>query len=133
MTQLTSIESTKPWPYGTLKELRKTIMSQGLFDSGAKYATLHFYTDAHAYEIIGWTASGKSIQARRLDAKQVAKMTFTPGGFAGHTDNTEQRWEYTSNPDNDVKTFRLTKKGWAYKGQKVTIRNTPSEWYDFNY
>ena len=93
------------------------------------------YTDIRAYEIVG--IKKKSIVIRELDAKQTGKLVQYAGGFSAYTENSSQKWELTSNPQNRIKELSLRKDGcWREIGQSQGRFHPvpePCYYYDFNF
>ena len=97
-------------------------------------ATLHFWTDAHAYTVIAVSASGKTVTIQRDKATLNPdwKPDFHPGGFAGHVANqASQQYTYEPDPQGAMRKVRLTKTGWKSSGQRVTPGR--HEFYDYNF
>ncbi len=95
-------------------------------------ATLHFYTDAHAYTVIKVTAHTVTIQRDKATPDPGWKPDFTPGGFLGHTANDRDRnYTYEPDPEGVTRTVRLTKRGWSSGGQRVSKGRR--EFYDSNF
>ncbi len=95
-------------------------------------ATLHLYTDAHAYTVIRVTAKTITIQRDKAIPDPNWKRDFTPGGFFGHTANDrELTYTYEPDPDGVTRIVRLTKHGWMARGQHVTKGR--HEFYDSNF
>lgn len=105
-----------------------------------KYATLHLWSDAHAYEIIE-EKNDKVILVRQLkatikkDAQKALHDSFVPGGFCGHFDNDLQEWDFASDESNPIETIRKHKDGrWYGLGKaRFTIEAEPYERFDYNF
>ena len=100
-----------------------------------KYANMLGYSDVEPYEVVK-VISDKTIEIRAMDSKALPwKRDFHPGGFFGHTSNqSEQKWDITSNEDNPVFRIRLGKKGWKNAGgSRFQLANEPRKFYDFNF
>lgn len=100
-------------------------------------ATLHYWTDAHAYTVVAVSASGKTVTMQRDKATPDPdwKPDFTPGGFFGHTSNDRDRsYTYEPDPEGRKVSARLTAAGWRVGGQRGQ-RVTPGrhEFYDSNF
>jgi len=101
----------------------------------ATYANELGWSDVHPFEIIR-KVSDKTIEIRRMNAEK--DLTWEPviasGGFSGHcTNQSEQRWLYSSNEDAPIMRIRLTKKGWALKGRRFYLSMKPRKFRDYNF
>jgi hypothetical protein len=100
-------------------------------------ATLHYWTDAHAYTVTAVSASGKTITMQQDTAERDPswKPETIPGGFAGHTvNNRDQRWTYKPDPDGRVIQARLTARGWMYGGQRgQRVTKGRHQFHDYNF
>ena len=95
-------------------------------------ATLHFWTDSHAYTVVKVTAKTITIQRDIATPDPTWVRDFTPGGFMGHTANDRDRkYTYAPDPDGVTRIVRLTKRGWMTSGQRVTPGR--HEYYDSNF
>lgn len=109
------------------------------------FVTHSIWTDANALQVIAVSASGKTIRAQ--EAKQELlngansgepdALTFTPGGFVGHTSG-KQRWKVEPNPEGRILKFTWREKRKRYQlagtnGQGNTLRAGASPHYDFNF
>ena len=77
------------------------------------YANHYGYSDVNPFEIVR-RVSDKTIEIREMDAERDPewKPEFHVGGFSAHCSNQrEQRWNITSNPENRVIRIRLSKSG----------------------
>ena len=100
------------------------------------FANHYSHTDVEPYEVVR-VVSEKTIEIREMDAErdESIKLEFHAGGFSAHCSNQrDQRWNITSNPQNRVMRIRLTKQGWkdAY-GRKFRLSNEPVKFYDYNF
>jgi hypothetical protein len=81
--------------------------------------------------------SEKTIEIREMDAKRddSVKLEFIPGGFSAHCSNQrDQNWFITSNPENRVIRIRLGKKGWKdAHGRRFALSDEPVKFYDYNF
>ena len=107
--------------------------------------TLNFYTDRKVGTVTKVSSSGKTVLVQ-LDNMELLNgsgsgepdaLTFTPGGFVGHTSGT-QRWECTPDPDGAVYKFTLRKNGrYVRSGDSTRTGVNLSEgrhpYYDFNF
>jgi len=97
-------------------------------------ATIHLYTDAHAWTVISVSESGKTItiQGDNAELDPTWKPEMHPGGFSAHcSNNYSQRWICTPNPNGPIRKARLTKRGWSANGQSVTKGRHPFHDYNF--
>lgn len=100
-------------------------------------ATVHLYTDAHAYTVIDVSHGGKRVTLQQdtatLDPSW--KPEIIPGGFAGHCVNQDsQRWTYETNPDGAIVTASLTKRGWRVGGQNgQRVTKGRRQFHDYNF
>mgnify|MGYP003637258842 FL=1 len=100
------------------------------------------YSDVHPYEIVR-IVSDKCIEVRAMDVgENKTKMAFQVGGFSAHCSNqSQQDYDYTSNPENVVIKVRLNRvsqycadKVWKSKhGQRYEISAAPRKFYDYNF
>jgi len=98
-------------------------------------ATRCYYSDSHAFEVIGVSKSRKSITIRQMDAERTKNAELIGvGGFAAHFDNHTQEWELKSNPANPtIKAWlRVDGRYYAAGDTKVSIGKA-QEFYDYNY
>jgi hypothetical protein len=115
-------------------------------------ATVHGYSDAHAYTVIKLT--DKSVTLRRdkatllngVNSGHPEALSFAPGGFCGHTSG-RQIWKYEEDLSGHVVVARMTNRtttiGSSLAGTEKVIpifkslgrRVTPDrgEHYDFNF
>ena len=92
------------------------------------------WTDRYPYEVVR-IVSEKCLEIRAMDAKldPAWKPEWHVGGFAGHCSNQhEQKWNLTSNPENPTKLIRLTKKGWSLKSSRYDI-GVARKFHDYNF
>jgi hypothetical protein len=101
-----------------------------------QYANHYGYSDVEPYEVVK-VISDKTIEIRPMDAErdESVKLQFHVGGFAAHCSNQrDQKWFITSNPENRVIRIRLGAKGWKDKhGRKFGLSDKPVRFYDFNF
>lgn len=70
------------------------------------------YTDSRAGHVVKVSKNGRTVWVQEATQKllnginsgEADALTFTPGGFSGHTEGT-QRWEVTPNPEGHVQKF----------------------------
>jgi hypothetical protein len=78
-------------------------------------ATLCGYSDRNAYTVIKVTPQSITIQRDKATLLNGFKsgepdaLTFTPGGFSGHTEGV-QRYSYERNPNGEICVARMTKR-----------------------
>lgn len=82
----------------------------------------HYPNDTYPYEVIE-IKSDKKIVIRGMKAtiSPDFKPEFIAGGFCAHcTNNHDQKWDITSNPDGEIKTLTKRKNGrWEQEGVKT--------------
>jgi hypothetical protein len=110
--------------------------------TNATHANFCGYSDVRPYEIIR-VVSDKCIEIRAMNAERSAdwKPEFIVGGFAGHcTNNSQQRWDYSSNPEREIIRIRLCKRGkcgatmWRDKYKcEYRLSDHPVNHYDYNF
>lgn len=101
------------------------------------YANHIGYSDVNPFEIVR-RVSDKTIEIRAMDSERDPdwKPKFIPGGFSAHCVNqSEQRWNIQSNPDNPVIRIRLQKSGqWKdAHGRRFDLHDSPIRFYDYNF
>jgi hypothetical protein len=100
--------------------------------------TLCLYSDRNAYTVIGKTAKTVKIQRDKatllngVNSDEPDKLNFSPGGFSGHTSGI-QRWKYEADPNGEIVTLRMSKKGYLIAPARTPIIANRSEHYDFNF
>lgn len=70
------------------------------------HCTVMHYSDRSPAEVIAISPSGKTLQVRELSAKRTDKNGMSEC----------QSYEYATDPEGTVRTFRLTKRGWRGPG-----------------
>jgi hypothetical protein len=85
-------------------------------------ATKCYLTDSHAYTVISVSKSGKTIQIQRDQALRTDNNGMSES----------QHYTYDRNPQGEIETARLTKKGWSVKGTRVSL-GYRSEYYDYSF
>ena len=93
-------------------------------------ATRHGFTDLDPNEVIAKTPC--TVTVRAMTATRVTAPTVSPGGFAGHAENHEQKWDIASNPEGVTTTLRLGKQGWKGAGCRFSIGEA-RKFYDYNF
>lgn len=109
--------------------------------------TVVIYTDAVACTVEKVSASGRTIWLREdkatllngPDSGEPDALTFTPGGFVGHTSG-RQRYAYAPDPDGKVwkATWREKRGRYVIVGQPsrspgLSVREGRSHHYDYNF
>ena len=93
-----------------------------------KYANQYGYSDVEPFEVVR-VISDKTIEVRAMDAEKddSVKLEFHVGGFSAHCSNQhQQKWFITSNPNNPVIRIRLGKKGWKdAHGRRYGLADKP--------
>lgn len=101
-----------------------------------KYANQYGYSDVEPFEVVR-VISEKTIEVRAMDAEKddSVKLEFHVGGFSAHCSNQhQQKWFITSNPNNPVIRIRLGKKGWKdAHGRRYGLSDQPVKFYDYNF
>ena len=123
-----------------VKTLKPILKFHEIMAQDKKYATLHLYSDAHAYEIIE-EKSDTTIIVRQMkatikpEAMVALRKSFVAGGFMGHTDNSLQEWDYETDETQPLETIRKHKDGkwYGYGGSRFTIEAQPREFHDYNF
>lgn len=72
------------------------------------------YTDANAGHVVKVSKNGKTVMVQAakqellngMKSGEADALTFTPGGFCGHTEGT-QRWKVEPNPEGHLEKFTL--------------------------
>lgn len=113
-------------------------------------AHMCLHTDCHSYTVVKVSASGKTIWCQRdkatllngCNSGEPDALTFTPGGFFGHTSGA-QRWKIEPDPEGQIMkaTRRLLPTGTVIYKQARSRTLSPGfrvteghyEHYDFNY
>lgn len=100
-----------------------------------EYFTQCMYSDNHAWKVVKRTAKTITLAfvETKPDPEWKAKQIFHVGGFCGHMENQyEQTWLFDKIRDDHTVTIRLTKRGWAHKGERYRA-DTAWEFYDYNF
>ncbi len=93
------------------------------------------WTDVNPFEIVR-VVSPKTIEIRMMDSEELPwDRDFHSGGFFGHTSNqNDQKWKITSNPNNPVMKARLRKDGYFHSDHgRHSLSNEPRKFYDYNF
>ena len=114
-----------------LKESRD-LLENGKIGDGV---TACYYTDRHAYTIIGRTAKTLRIQRDKATLSKDFKPEFIIGGFAAHcTNNNSQRYDYAKDPDGVIKTAYWSEVNGCFRIDGSTpLSIGRHEFYDYNY
>ena len=100
-----------------------------------RFANHHGYSDAYPYEIVR-VVSDKTIEIRAMETSEnKTKMDFHPGGFSAHCSNQmDQEYDYTSNPERSVIRARLRKDGYFHSQcGRHNISDRPYKFHDYNF
>lgn len=95
--------------------------------------TRHLYTDAEACTVIARTANTITIRDDKATLnREKSHLTFTPGGFAGHTEG-HQEYDYEEDVHGSVHKARWSEKrqGFVCDGKKLTLGR--HKFYDYNF
>jgi hypothetical protein len=126
-----------------LSEVTERIQWMELITLPKIYMNRMCYTDIEPYEVVRINTVKnitirpmKSVETQESKAARIA--SFIPGGFCGHTDNSVQQWDITSDETIDEKdyiTVRMHKDGRYYdaQGGVYIMSKTPTRYYDFNF
>ena len=114
-----------------------------------QYINYTLFTDVEPYEVIEMNAKGTRAKVRKLNAKldPTWKPEWVPGGFAGHcTNNREQRWVFSEDPEGEVRQMSLRLKNtaaehWQFVGEptsrcigsKGRLSDQPRKFHDYNF
>jgi len=103
----------------------------------SKFANRCGHSDIEPFEIVR-VHGPKRIEIRRMEYKQdpTWQPNIVPGGFCGHcTNQSEQRWIITANPENPTHMIRLHRDGvWRDIGRsRFTLSDHPRRFYDYNF
>jgi hypothetical protein len=99
------------------------------------YLNHHGYSDAHPYQVIRVTPSGKTAYVRGVKAEldPTWKPDMHVGGFSAHTaNNGSQRWIYGEQTGNEF-AVRLCKNGWQSKIGRHGHSDEPRRFHDYNF
>jgi hypothetical protein len=99
------------------------------------YLNQYGYSDAHPYQIIRMTASGKTAYVRAVSAERDPnwKPEMIPGGFSAHcTNNHSQKWVY-GEVYGPVIAVRRNRKGWKSNHGIHYASEKPQRFYDYNF
>ena len=102
-----------------------------------KYANQFGWSDVEPFEVVR-VVSDKTLEIRRMDTEkdESVKLEFHVGGFSAHCSNqSDQKWIITSQPDASVIRIRLSKnKGWrCANGSRYVLADAPRKFYDYNF
>jgi hypothetical protein len=141
--------------YSHLHRVRNTIGHRFLYDHASGEMprlvpgdgiTFCGWSDTHPLTVVKVTKSGlvtarrdKSTLLNGCNSGAPDALTFTPGGFAGHTSGT-QRWRIERDPDGTIEKCSWRKRAGRYvqKGMKPGTRGSSVRFgrgrhYDFNF
>jgi hypothetical protein len=100
-------------------------------------ATIHRYSDAHAFTVIKVTATTITLQRDKAtllnggNSGEADALQFSAGGFVGHTEGT-QRYSYEADPNGSIEVARLVPEP-AFKSKGQTVTAGRHEHYDYNF
>ena len=106
-------------------------------------ANVSGHSDVYAYTVVSVAANGRSAVIQEdtatllngFNSGEPDALTFTPGGFCGHTSG-NQRYNYQPNPEAPLVTIRLRKDGvWrtpGAHGQRVRFGERRKH-HDYNF
>ena len=112
------------------ERLRKYIASPLFKFKIRKYCNFHMYSDVMPFEVVK-VISKSTVEIRRMDATLIKAPECSVGGFLGHYENDEQKWECKSNPTYPTKIVRLTKNGLGCGNFLMSDR--PIKVHDYNF
>jgi hypothetical protein len=100
-----------------------------------QYANLICYSDVRPYEIIARTKTTITVRAMKAVGDPSWKPVWHAGGFAGHCSNqSDQKWIITSDPDAHVMKAHLRKDGHYHSAYgRHVVEDRPRSFYDFNF
>lgn len=102
-------------------------------DETGLYFTGLLHTDTKPYMVLTRTAKTVTVCPIRVKPDPDWKPEMIPGGFAAHcTNQRQQTWLYDGVDDTQMKTLRLTKKGWVCRGQRF-IEDRAIRFHDYNF
>lgn len=98
------------------------------------YANHILYSDINPFEVIR-KINDKTMEIRRMSSELIKIPSSEVGGFCAHYNNSEQKWNITSNESNDVFKIRLHKNGSWYDSyhNRYVLSDTPIKHYDYNF
>lgn len=98
-------------------------------------ATVNYWTDAHAYTIIGKTAKTLTLQRDKATLSPDFQPEWVSGGFAGHCVNqNEQTYDYERDTNGMVvKAYWSDRKCGYYVDKTLRVSHGRHEFYDYNF
>jgi hypothetical protein len=96
----------------TAEEIAAAVVNNFKVGDGATFVA---YSDRRAYTVIKVTAQSVTLQRDKATllnghkSTEADKLTFTPGGFVGHTEGV-QRYAYEADPNGEIIVARLKRK-----------------------
>ena len=97
------------------------------------HAHIQHYSDVSPVTVIKRTAKTITVRYDKAESDPNWKPEFEVGGFSAHcTNNDEQKWIITEDPNGRTDTFRLRKCGWRNSADEKLF----PEWakhYDYNF
>ena len=96
-----------------------------------------YYSDIHPCTVIKRTKKFVTVQMDNYKLNKEIRPNIIPGGFAGHcTNNREQRWIITENPEGTITEGYLgSDNEWYEKGtnRRNTVEKGYVKFHDYNY
>lgn len=97
------------------------------------HAHICHWSDISPVTVIARTAKTITVRYDNAELDPAWKPDFILGGFSAHcTNNNEQQWIITENPNGKVETFRLRKIGWRNKNNEKLYPGWLKR-YDYNF
>ena len=100
-------------------------------------AAVYYYSDVHPCTVIKRTKKFVTVQMDNYKLNKEIRPNIIPGGFAGHcTNNREQRWIITANPDGGIiEGYLGNDNEWYQKGsdRRTTIDQGYVKFHDYNF
>lgn len=97
------------------------------------HAHIQHYSDVSPVTVIKRTAKTITVRYDKAELNPDWKPEFEIGGFSAHcTNNDEQQWDITEDPDGRTETFRLRKCGWRNAADEKLLPGWAKH-YDYNF
>lgn len=122
-----------------IKEYAKEYNDRYLTPANVKVGdgvTMHLWSDAHAGTVVKVTKTSVTVQRDIATLDPSWKPEFIVGGFAGHcTNQSTQKYNYETNPNGELTTFRWSKVYQQYRISKtgLSLSKGRHEFYDYNF
>ena len=98
------------------------------------HAHVHLYTDNEPVTIIAKTKTTLTVRYDKAELDPDWKPEFIIGGFSAHcTNNDEQRWIITENPDGRTEVFRWSSRMNCYQSKGCKLLPGWVKTYDYNF